>query len=359
MIADDVQDLLEALAASVGRGMSVDDLEGRVVAHSAHHGEVDQVRARAILSRSVPAAVGAWQEKHGVASTREPVRVPENPSLGMAARLCVPLLHQDRRVGYLWIIEGPGPLNPQEQGRAVRDAAAIAALLDDGGSSHTLSLLLTGEIGVRRAAGVLGEGPLRVLALRGDPASLREAVGAELARTRRPPAFTILDRHAVLLLNRGEDATALGERLAARARTGAGVSAPHPGLESAVRAHEEALTAARAAAAEPALRPVAHWPDLGVYRLLAEPVAGTPGTPGTLGGPLDALREHPALLVTLETYLDSGGDAQETARLLHLHRTSLYYRLTRIEQLAGRNLKNGTHRLELHLALKLGRWNAV
>lgn len=362
MVVDDVQDLLEALAATVGRGMSVDDLEGRVVAHSAHHGDVDQVRARAILSRSVPEAVSRWQESHGVATTREPVRIPENAELGMAARLCVPLLHQDRRVGYLWIIEGPGSLNPEEQGRAVRDAAAIAALLDDGGSSHTLGHLLTGEIGTRRAAGVLGEGPLRILALRGEPACLREAVGAELARTRRPPAFTILDRHAVLLLNRGEDAMALGERLAARTRAGAGLSALYPGLESAVRAHEEALAAARAAAAEPSLRPVARWPDLGVYRLLAEPVAGAPGTPGasgSSGGPLDTLREHPALVVTLETYLDSGGDAQETARLLHLHRTSLYYRLARIEQLAGRNLKNGTHRLELHLALKLGRWNAV
>ncbi|WP_440099351.1 PucR family transcriptional regulator [Streptosporangium sp. H16] len=356
MIADDVQDLLESLAMAVGRGMSVDDLEGRVVAHSAHHGEVDQVRAQAILSRSVPAEVSAWQEAHGVAATREPVRIPKNPDLGMAARLCVPLLHQDRRVGYLWIIEGHGPLNPQERDRAVRDAAAIAALLDDGGSSHTLSQLLIGEIGVRRAAGVLGEGPLRVMALRGDPDGLREAVGAELARVRRPPAFTILDRHAVLLLNRGEDATALGERLAARIRAGVGVSASHPGLESAVRAHEEALAAARAAAAERTLRPVAHWPDLGVYRLLAEPLTGRPGAAGS---PLDTLREHPALLVTLETYLDSGGDAQETARQLHLHRTSLYYRLARIEQLAGRNLKNGTHRLELHLALKLCRWNAV
>ncbi|GAA3037774.1 helix-turn-helix domain-containing protein [Streptosporangium longisporum] len=356
MIADDVQELLESLAAAVGRGMSVDDLEGRVVAHSAHHGDADPVRAHAILSRSVPAEVTAWQEAHGVSTAREPVRVPENAALGMVGRLCVPLLHQDRRVGYLWIIEGAGPLSPQERARAVRDAAAIAALLDDGGSSHTLGHLLTGDIGVRRAAGVLGEGPLRVLALRGEPAGVREAVGAELARTLRPPAFTMLDRHAVLLLNRGEDAVALGERLVARTGAGAGVSAVHPGLESAVRAHREALVAARAAAAEPRLGPVARWPDLGVYRLLAEPVTDASGQ---AGGPLDALREHPGLVVTLETYLDSGGDVQETARLLHLHRTSLYYRLTRIEQLADRDLKNGTHRLELHLALKLGRWNAV
>ncbi|SNS02290.1 DNA-binding transcriptional regulator, PucR family [Streptosporangium subroseum] len=349
VIADDVQDLLESLAVAVGRGMSVDDLEGRVVAHSAHHGEVDPVRAHAILSRSVPAEVEAWQEAHGVTKTCEPVRIPDNPELGMASRLCVPLLHQDRRVGYLWIIEGTGPLSAEEQSRAIHDAAAIAALLDDGGSSHTLRRLLTGEIAVRRAAGVLGEGPLRVLALRRDPANLREAVGVELARLRRPPAFTILDRHAVLLLNQREDAQALGERLAAGTRGKVGISAIHPELESAVEAYREAVAAARAAAAEPGLGPVARWPELGVYRLIAEPTAT----------PIAGLREHPALMLTLESYLDSGGDAQETARLLHLHRTSLYYRLARIEELTGRSLKNGTHRLELHLALKLIRWNTV
>ncbi|MFD0884960.1 PucR family transcriptional regulator, partial [Streptosporangium algeriense] len=105
----------------------------------------------------------------------------------------------------------------------------------------------------------------------------------------------------------------------------------------------------RAAVAEPVLGPVAGWPDLGVYRLLAEPGRISPGP----------LHEHPALAATLETYLDSGGDAQETARLLHLHRTSLYYRLTRIEEITGRSLKDGANRLELHLALKLARWNAV
>lgn len=394
MITHDVQDLLDSLAMAVGRGMAVDDPEGRVVAHSVHHGEVDQVRAQAILSRSVPAEVEIWQEAHGVATTREPVRIPANPALGMAARLCVPLLHRGRRVGSLWIIEGGGPLSSEEEARAVRDAAAIAALLDGGGSSHTLRRLLNGEITVRRAAGILGEGPLRVLAVRapagrgdavrgdlargdgprgdavrddgaggaavpgdgsrgdaapGEPGGLAGVVGDELSRMRRPPAFAVVDRHVVLLLNGGEDASALGESLAARAGGLVGISAVHPGLGSLRQAYGEAVAAARAAAAEPALGPAARWAELGVYRLLADPTAYS----------LGSLREHPALAVTLETYLDHGGDAQETARLLHLHRTSLYYRLARIEELTGRSLKDGTQRLELHLALKLARWNAV
>ncbi|MER7131513.1 PucR family transcriptional regulator [Streptosporangium saharense] len=349
MIGDEVQDLLDSLAAAVGRGVAVDDPEGQVVAHSVHHGEVDQVRAQAILSRSVPAAVRAWQEAHGVATARAPVRVPANPALGMAARLCLPLLHQGRRVGLLWIIEGETPLTREQEAGAVRNAAAIAALLDGGGGSGTLRGLLTGGISVGRAAAVLGEGPLRLLALRGGRGKPGRAVEEEVAGTRRPPAFTVLDRHAVLLLNGGQDAAALAGRLVARTGGVAGLSAVHAGLGTAGHAHREAVAAARAAMAEPALGPVATWPDLGVYRLLAEPG-------GLAAGPLHG---HPTLAVTLETYLDSGGDAQETARLLHLHRTSLYYRLARIEEITGRSLKDGADRLELHLALKLARWNAV
>ena len=62
-----------------------------------------------------------------------------------------------------------------------------------------------------------------------------------------------------------------------------------------------------------------------------------------------------ALLETLETYLDLAGSVVATARTLRLHRTSLYYRLQRVEELAGTDLKSGDERLMLHLSLKLAR----
>jgi hypothetical protein len=80
---------------------------------------------------------------------------------------------------------------------------------------------------------------------------------------------------------------------------------------------------------------------------------GVPVHPG-----LEALLELPGaapLLRTLETYLELAGSAQATAEALHLHRTSLYYRLRRVELLAGTDLKDGTERLALHLALKVAR----
>ena len=48
-------------------------------------------------------------------------------------------------------------------------------------------------------------------------------------------------------------------------------------------------------------------------------------------------------------------DAKATAAALWPHRTSLYYRLRRIEDLAGVDLSRGADRLLCHLALRLAR----
>lgn len=90
--------------------------------------------------------------------------------------------------------------------------------------------------------------------------------------------------------------------------------------------------------------------DAVAARLAADGVPVHPGLEALLDLP-----EAAPLLHTLETYLELAGSAQATAEVLHLHRTSLYYRLQRVEVLAGTDLKDGTERLALHLALKVAR----
>ncbi|RCG26780.1 PucR family transcriptional regulator [Sphaerisporangium album] len=418
MVADDVQETLESLAAAVGRGVSVDDLDGRVIAHSAHGADADPVRARAILSRSVPAEVGEWQRAHGVGAATGPVRVPANPALSMGARLCVSLLHRGRRLGYLWITEGERPLTPAETDRAVRDAATVAALLDEqdfpGPSSRSrrvLRRLLTGDRETRyeAAAEMLARGladhdrPYRVLAARPDvvtdpgqagtlgvtpagvgsgfsgagdgvvtsAADLERLIGGGLRGPRVPAAYARIDGLTVVLVPEGPVAGAPPPDRAGRGSTwpgvvpgtfplggAVGVSARHAGLETARAAYREALAASRAVAADPAIGPVAVWPEVGVYRFFgpsAEEPSGARPEPLAL---LEGRDPRGVLARTLEVYLDSGGDAQATAEATHLHRTSLYYRLRRIEEITGRDLRDGRDRLELHLALKLARWNA-
>jgi hypothetical protein len=122
-----------------------------------------------------------------------------------------------------------------------------------------------------------------------------------------------------------------------------GVSDPHP-PDRAGAAYQQALAAAELARLDPALPTRVRWSELGAYRLLLG------AAPDEV---LSGLSE--VLLRTLEVYLDSGCEVRVAAGHLHLHRTSLYYRLGRIAALTGRDLADGGARLELHLALKLVR----
>jgi hypothetical protein len=68
---------------------------------------------------------------------------------------------------------------------------------------------------------------------------------------------------------------------------------------------------------------------------------------------------RPDLLHTARVVLDLGGDVTQAAAELHVHRTTLYYRLDRIEALTGVNLRTGAGREDLHLALRLAAYRAT
>lgn len=53
--------------------------------------------------------------------------------------------------------------------------------------------------------------------------------------------------------------------------------------------------------------------------------------------------------------LDAGGDARASAVALGIHRSTLYYRLTRIRATAGVDLGDGIARRDLHTGLRAAR----
>ena len=59
------------------------------------------------------------------------------------------------------------------------------------------------------------------------------------------------------------------------------------------------------------------------------------------------------LFNTLETYLDAGGNGVQTADLLHIHRSTLNYRLARIVEICNVDLSDPLTRTNLQVALKL------
>jgi hypothetical protein len=344
-VSGQLQAELDALAAEIGHGLSIDDPHGRLVAYSSHHSGADPARIAAILARRVQPEILAWQNEHGIDSATEPVTVPANPQLGMSARLCVPIRHGQNLLGYLWVLEGP--LAGAALAAVTQFAARLAYL-----APHTVQDVnsMIGRLPdsfdqLAAAVPALLETRIQICAV--VPADVSPFSGAEFRRltTAIPAALGrccvgsfVSTTHAIALLRHPASVTELASTTP---DCTIGVSDPAPFEPAAVRtARFQALAAAELSALDPALPTPLSWSGLGPYRTL---LSGT----GTSLSKLDSVG-----LLTLETYLDFGGDAKRTAAHLHLHRTTLYYRLGRVSEALGVRLDDGLTRLDLHLALK-------
>ena len=376
----ELQGIVDAVAHRVGRAALIEDSHQQVVVYSSHAEPMDEVRRSSILSRHTTPEVIAFFRAAGVHRSRTPMRTPAAEGLGLLPRVCVPIRHRDLTLGFLWFIDADGTMSDQDIAAATDAAGEASRVLHRDGlladlasqrEAEAVRSLLSDVAETRERAakelleeGLLAEdGPVVVLAAvpTGDDAAALEQA---LVLTRRwfgaRAALHLVRRdHGVLLIGGRRSPGPVARHLAGSfsRRTVVGLGGSYPRLADAAASYHEAVRAARVAARLPHIGDVASWDELGVYRALS--LLDEQG--------LDARRLHPGLLrllrtdggqvlvETLETYLDLAGNAHATAERLQLHRTTLYYRLQRVEQLAGTNLKDGTERLCLHLALKLAR----
>lgn len=385
-----VQRIVDVIGAQVDRPVLVEDPGLHVVAYSEHDRPTDTVRRNSILERHTSKDVVAWCRAAGVHASRRPVRVRPNRDLDFRTRVCVPVYAHDLLLGFVWFIDDNRSLTDKDLGAIDAQLSSLSAAMyderppnppdsgrDPGGA---LASLLDDPVGAESAAdrllrdGVLeADGPTTVLVARftdhapADHRLLARALDACRGRIGPGQALAAVRRdHAVVLLRSRADAYEAATRLRAASSHDAGRTRPpvvgigdtKSALVDAPRAYQEAKHAARIAVLVPPMGPVARWDRIGIYRALSgldldSVEIGTihPGAGRLLVG--DAANHE--LVATLEAYLDSAGNAAATSAALHLHRTTLYYRLQRIETLAGTDLKDGDERLCLHLALKLWR----
>ena len=146
----------------------------------------------------------------------------------------------------------------------------------------------------------------------------------------------------------------LGQLLGGDGGAAAGVGGVVPGLEEALAIDAQAMTAARGSRLVPGLgRVVAGipWAPTRSYSSSGRRVRSDAAA--RVRGPAPPARKGARLVETLRTYLDAGGSVPRTAETLHLHRTSLYYRLEQIREITGLDIDDGRNRLLLHLSLLL------
>ncbi len=393
----EIEDLVERLAVELDRGLSLEDLDGLLLAYSANQSHADRVRVNFLLSKRVPADVNAWQLSHGTGSAVRPVVVPANTELGMLGRVCVPLLVRGFRVGYLWVQQDAREHSATSilaQLPQVRDSVELlATLLLDSNTAESSQrrareqLFLAAAEGDRHAIDVIAEWP--EIRQRGpwQAATVHAAPGPERNGPRDPLAAALVHRsaglqatvgigdalftaglgsHALMLFraSQGRTAhTAVLKRYAGELakRTGApaskvvmGIGEPFSSLRALPDAYRESRIAAQAAAVDPMLGTILDVRGAGVYEVLAGGSADPDDSVfyRLIRGRADAGE----LLPVLELLYDNDGAVAGIAKQLHLHRSTVYNRISRVRGIIGADPLAGRVRLELHLALKAARW---
>jgi hypothetical protein len=336
--ADDIQAVVDELADRLGQSVLIEDRHQLPVWWSTR-GAVDPARTKTIVNRRVDAVAAQVVLRYRLRQALDPVRVPAIPEAEMWARWCMPVRAEGRFLGLLWVLDPEGTVTESD----LADAVACA-----------------------EAAG-------RVMA--GAEASWHEAerlrrlyldqllTGPDLEAAR---ALITLERLAVdsrVQVDPGPAQT--GWRLPDGLRVTVAGPRPRPALSGAPlplvdlrEAVRRARAVARAVAAGAVIDPVS-WDGLGAWRLIVE--APETLTPDDLhqGATQLAALPQPDLLITARTVLDSGGDVAGSAEVLHLHRTTLYYRLDRIAALTGVDLRSGPGRTDLQLALWLAAYRST
>jgi len=303
-------------------------------------------------------------------------------------RLAIPIRGGGAPVAYFQLADaGRTPLSSADYG--LIDAAASIArdLIDDAEANRTgssrdwaMSRLLHDDAAVRRAAFVEavthrwldrgGRTMLRAVLLDDAVGRLqRVAFGRHLAAATHSRTTFVREQDSVVYLvtrDTGADLDLDGTIREEAARFGVELvsigSAPHDTASTDLAdAAEQARIAADLTAALPELQPASSIGDLGGWVLLHAVAAGSRRlgdfSPAAelLCRAADSLQRE-----TIETYLDSGGQARSACERLHIHRTTLYYRLENMPPLVRDALDDGMKRSTLHLALKLARlWEAT
>ena len=339
--------------------------------------------AAAAIAQERP-ALEEWLREVPLSAFDPPVAL--RPLAHGQSRLIAPILVQGSIAGFLSLLGSDGELGEMHRLAVGRAAHACAIELvraraardaRDEVEEELLDVLTAGRPGTHQAArerakrkGFDVDANYLVIAAEPVDAGLAPRIRAAWERQLATMRLTALVRErgdATLALvslagRRAPDPRSVVDHLhrAARASANTPVALGYGGVRSGAsevaagaREAEQALTMGRRLFGSDS---ATAFNDLGLYRLLyaLQPLPEMRAFRDDSLARLRAKDRAGVLLQTLGAYLATNGSPTDAADRLHLHRNTVLYRLGRIEDLLGVDLRNAEVRLSLHLALKIG-----
>ena len=387
-----LQNIVERLASAIQRSVAVDDADLRLLAHSTHFGDEDQARVRSLVGRFVTDEIVEWARQNGVMRATAPFFTPSAPELGLRPRYVAPVRVDRELAAVLWIIDdgtlSAGDLAAVEN--AVDDIrtvlirramsfeddvrqmeAQILGLLSDRTAERLEAveeLHAAGtfrgcvayqvvnihvESGGRDQRAPNTSIPIRVI----ERALAQRTSGSAIARTGQTTVVVVgyaampaADQLAGVSEAVLRAVDTLGDALDGIATVGMGGVVSE--LERALESQEQAEVAVRVAQSTGTRS--RNWADADldgmIAALLPERIA-----PYLLPRRmLDALaNQSEENLLAVRSYLYNAGNVVKTCEELHVHRTTVYYRLARFTETTGLDLEDGDTRLMVHLWFRM------
>ncbi|MEE8600469.1 PucR family transcriptional regulator [Euzebya tangerina] len=369
-----LQSLVNGLADRLGSPVILEDAEQQLVAYSPHYGVVDDMRQQTILRQTTAQPTsGKVIDAPDLSTKSGPFVVPADPRHDRSPRLGIPIRYLDSVLGYAWVLLRDEDVEPETISLAANVAEEISfTMLADSRTrvreSDTVLAAVSPDQNTRFHGLIDIESRpefdvprvFAVAVCSGPDWEASDTRGSFWTAAWGPaPQYQLRGSSAtegVVILSLREPERAGLDALMRRAFIHVTQQRPDPRLAIGVggvvevpadihESHRQAQLAAKAALGGPELGPIARWDQLGVYRFLTQLPRDT------LRSAVDprlvrVAQQEPVLLETLECYLDHTGAITKVADELHIHRTTLYYRLSRLREL-GIEPNSGADRLAI------------
>jgi hypothetical protein len=328
----DMQAVVDDLAAVLGQSVLIEDRKQYPLWWSTL-GAVDQTRTSTILDRRVDPKAAEVVRKFGLLDATAPVHTPAMPERGMWARWCMPIRSQGRVLGFVWVLDPNGDIETAQLPGLIECAEMAADVLMSRASPEDDAALTRARLIDRLMNGHDAAAAVELAILEHLP---HDAL-VQVAAPARPGGWVLPAAMSAHVVRSQPRLVASGTPLL---------------LADLGEAARRAAATRRAIAAGAAPEPPT-WDFLGAWRLVVD--APESLTVAEIHPGVEALAAHarPDLLETARTILDHAGDIGGAAARLHVHRTTLYYRLDRIAQLTGVDLRTSANVVDLQLALWL------